>query len=376
MLQPLNGIYVQDQIELLRKNGLQVDLVYADLNIAYLMKGHFQKRRTIKIDHRGNKEYVLSGPTWPKNNLFGFKNWVKKYVLLIEDYIKKEGPPDIIWAHTYLGAIISSKIQSFDIPFIVTVHFTGWINHTIPKLHKREGLKAFKRATAVCAVSKFLKDHLENTFHISCHLVPNFIDEDKFNLSSLDINLTRFELLAVGDLIERKNWKGILTIINRVKGKIPNCRLTVVGSGNKMSEISTLIQKLDLDQNVRLIGHVDKHDMPSVYNDAHILVHTSNLETFGIVILEALFSGLPVIAYESGPIGEILHHSALGSVIAIGDEQSFERAIIDHYNNLKILNREQIRELALKKYASKSIIDELMSLMRRKINLQKATSTY
>ena len=117
----------------MRAQGTMMDMVYLDYNIAYLAHKKWASLTKIHLDQYGNKDYIKSGPFWPKNNSWGLTRWVKAYVEWTHHYIEQEGLPDIIHAHTYLGAAVAYEIKKIlNIPYVVTAHFTGCLLYTSP----------------------------------------------------------------------------------------------------------------------------------------------------------------------------------------------------------------------------------------------------
>ena len=177
-LEPLNGLFISDFVRLLRQTPLSIDTVYSDLNFRYLKKHIYAARSEVRVDQNQNKDYRITGPAWPKNNRLGFKQWRKKAQQAIEQYIKIEGTPDIIHAHTYLGAIISYDFSKrHNIPLVITEHYTGWINGAISKRHKSLSQLPFSHADLVTAVGSVLATQLES-FSNSVAVVTTFIDTD------------------------------------------------------------------------------------------------------------------------------------------------------------------------------------------------------
>lgn len=141
-------------------------------------------------------------------------------------------------------------------------------------------------------------DYFErNRDHYSCALIPNGVDLDRFSPGPSD--RSRFGLpvgptvLMVSALIASKNVaEGIAAI-----GRVPNTTLIVAGDGPLRDEMRSLADSLIPGRYLQLT--VPAADMPALYRSADAFMHLSVDESFGNVFVEALASGLPIIAYDT-----------------------------------------------------------------------------
>ena len=125
---------------------------------------------------------------------------------------------------------------------------------------------------------------------------------------------------------------------------------------------------LKIDSHIKWLGDVRRSEMPAIYQNSDIFIHTSKVETFGIVFIESLLSGVPVIAYESGPVHEIVSDPVLGSVIDQGDKDSFAKAVIEHSRDVSEAQKSLIRERAVKSFGHRQAIEKLLEIFKNSIN--------
>ena len=361
-------MFIQDQVQLLRKYGCRTDLVYADLNFRYLFKGCVNFRKNMITSTSGNMDLVLRGPFWPKNNSIGFKKWIKSYVEWIKFYINTAGVPDVIWAHTYLGAIVCHELNIENTPWFSSLHFTGWVDSSIKPLHRTMALKALQQSDGVFAVSTHLQRVLEKEHNVQSQVFPNFVDDDLFKTNETSSSGTTLKILAVGDLIRRKNWIELIDIFAMIRRNVPNAELTIIGQGPMKDKIQKHALNLKLNTDIKWLGNVRRNEMPAVYQSSDIFIHTSKAETFGIVFIESLLSGVPVIAYESGPVHEIVFDPILGSIIDPGDKGSFAQAVIERSRDLSKAKKSLIREKAVQSFGYRQAIEKLLSIFNSSIN--------
>ncbi len=336
-----------------------MDLVYADLNIAYLVKGQFTSRQYLKVDDRGNLDVLVRGPFWPKNNSWGFARWIERFVDFVDHYLIHNTTPDLIHAHTYLGAIIAHQIKfKYQIPFVTTLHYSGWMDGSIRTLHQNLAIKALNNCNHILPVSRALFDHVKDICTSDHLVIPNFIDQDLFTLPESPIPPAPFTLLSVGDLIERKNWITLIDIFAGFAQEIPESRLVIIGEGPLRNKLEARIDHYGLKDQIHLPGMVHKSRIPSFYHQSHAYVHSSKIESFGITLLEALYCGLPVVAFDNGPTPEIVTKES-GMIVPPGDNASFVNALIHLHENLTVYHPARIRRSAIDNFGMSSVIRKL-----------------
>jgi len=353
---------VRDQVRLLRHEGLSIDLVHADLNVAYLWHGHVTRKLVIRADQAGNKDYVITAPFWPKNSKCGLHGYIRSYSALVDHYILKEGRPDIIHAHTYLGAGVAKKVkQQFEIPYIVTEHYTGWLNGKISADHKKLGIEAFATADQILAVSHTLKDRLEFFTKRNVQVVPNFIDGKLFGFA-LPPKDPPFTLLNIGDLVARKQPAKAIKIVKKLLSKGSSVQLKIIGDGPLKEELQSRVKKLGIEQSIHFLGTLSKYDVAKEIRKSHIIIHTSKLETFGIVALESLFVGRPVVAFDNSLPDEI--KKLVGVYTSSQDTMSgLTTMLANLISNYSKINLEKISDTAQSVFNTSEIANNISSIL-------------
>ncbi len=145
-------------------------------------------------------------------------------------------------------------------------------------------------------------------------VVPNPVPLDTFPLRP-DLPVTLSRWLFVGNLVRLKGVTRLLRTFAAWVAEVDDAaaRLTVVGKGVQRAELGVLAQQLGIADRVHFAGAVEPHRIAEVYRDHDVLVHLSEIETFGLTCIEAAASGLPVLATTSGGPQETLAvHAALG----------------------------------------------------------------
>lgn len=134
-------------------------------------------------------------------------------------------------------------------------------------------------------------------------------------------------ILSVARLVPLKNYPYVLQALRAMKKNKADFVYLIVGEGPEREKLQNLIDAYDLKDNVRLIGPVINNDLLSYYNAADIFILASSYESFGIVLLEAMSCGLPVIATDVGGMRQIVKPDYNGFLVQLNHPQSFAQTI-------------------------------------------------
>ena len=132
-------------------------------------------------------------------------------------------------------------------------------------------------------------------------------------------------ILYVGQLIR---GKGVDLLLQALKGLTCDFRATIVGTGNAESKLKTLCTEFDLDNRVKFTGWVRNEDLGHFYSEAKVVVVPSRWpEPFGMIGLEAMHHGRPVVAFDVGGIPDWLDHMETGILVPDQDVGAFGKAL-------------------------------------------------
>jgi len=123
-------------------------------------------------------------------------------------------------------------------------------------------------------------------------------------------------VLAIGRLIAQKDHETLLRAFARVHRERPEARLAILGWGRREPALRALVRELRLEESALLPGRVEPRDWLA---RADVFVHTSRWEGFGIVLLEAMLSGLPVVSTAVSAVPEIVVDGETGTLVPAGD---------------------------------------------------------
>lgn len=126
-------------------------------------------------------------------------------------------------------------------------------------------------------------------------------------------------LITVGRLVPRKGLQDLIKVVHDIKD--PNIKLIVIGDGPEKTKLGELSRSLNVSNNVFFFGHVSDEEKFSLLDLSDIYVSSSQHEGFGIVFLEAMASGLPVVCYDKGGQTDFLQDNKTGFLVNFGDRE-------------------------------------------------------
>ena len=193
-----------------------------------------------------------------------------------------------------------------------------------------------RRCHTIVVLSEFMKDRVL-TFHNvpeeRIQVIPAGVDHERFHpsddrlevRSSLGLPLDKTILFTVRNLVPRMGLETLLHAIAELKGNVKDFLVLVGGQGPLGPTLEELIAKLDLTDVVRLVGFIPEDNLPQYFQAADlVLMPTHELEGFGLVTVEALACGTPVLGTPVGAIPEVL--SLLDSSLIASDRNSLALA--------------------------------------------------
>jgi glycosyltransferase involved in cell wall biosynthesis len=237
----------------------------------------------------------------------------------------RDRPDIIITTHVNFAPAAHSMKRLLGIPFLAIGH--GIEVWEVPNKHIYRALRA---ANGLAAVSHFTRDRMAAALHLPkerISLLPNTFDPDQFYP---DIRKPRFLLkryglradqpviLTIARLASAERYKGydqVLRALPRVCERFPDVRYILGGRGPDRPRIESLIKELDLAKNVTLAGYVAEHELRGHYNLCDVFAMPSKGEGFGIVFLEALGCGKPVLAGDKDGSVDAVLNGELGILV-------------------------------------------------------------
>jgi glycosyltransferase involved in cell wall biosynthesis len=166
---------------------------------------------------------------------------------------------------------------------------------------------------------------------------PNFIKIDR---KYLKLEENDFIFCTIGRLVRRKNIQDTLKVLNRLKNKL-NFKFLVIGDGPERGALENSIDQYDIRKYVKFLGNVSNEEKFQILNISDAYLSTALHEGFGLVFLEAMEFGLPIICHDNGGQTDFLTNGDTGFLTGVGDLSSFEKNVLRIYNDKAL--RDHIR---------------------------------
>lgn len=256
-----------------------------------------------------------AGPPWMRTLNFSFQSVMHSF---------RERPDLIITTHIHFSPAAQFIKKLFGIPYWVVAHGIDAWGVTDSALKS-----ALKDADLVLAVSTHTRDRLLAEQRLDADrvvILPNTMNESQYVIRPKPRHLLeRFQLLpeqpvilTVARLDNRERYKGYDRLIEGmplIREALPDVRYLLVGKGKDRPRIEALIKQHGVENCVTLAGYVPDEELCDYYNLCDVFAMPSKLEGFGIVFLEALACGKPVLAGNQDGSVDALCHGELGVLI-------------------------------------------------------------
>jgi L-malate glycosyltransferase len=349
---PGSGIFFRDQAVALAKEGCHVTILFAEprsLRSFTLRKFFFESHFQINESNYDNvREYIFKGWNPLIRSSIGRKIWIWIMFRLFCSYIRKYGKPDIVHVHSVLwaGVVASMIYKKFNIPYVVTEHSTGFIMEEINPALKPTFYKIGSEASMFFTVGELLAKKVSDFCPIIVTtILPNFVDVAFFrNISPVKyFNRGEFIFFSLGNLLANKGYDILLSAFKKAfKGDF-NIKLKIGGQGELAADLKAMTKVLGIEKQITFLGHLNRIQIREQLQSSDSFVLASRIETFGIVFIEAMACGLPVIGTRcGGPEGFILPDC--GYLVAKEDVDQLACALQWMVENRKQFDEERISE--------------------------------
>jgi len=370
---PLQGIYFAEQARLLHDAGLKVGVIYPEqqslrrLSWPALRRKHFQTEWT--TDHG-----------IPTLRRYGWNVWwrfppgvrlrVRHAVRLAHRYVDRHGVPDVIHAHSarWAGAAAARMRDAFTVPYVLTEHYSGFVRDDIFPWRWPLVETGVRQANGIAAVSSVLKDTitaygLTASADVAVH--PNPVRTSLFALPPDGRpSPPPFRVVTVAGLNTRKNVEDLLSAFARAFGESTTNSLVVVGDGPRRDALRAQARRLGVDSQVTFRGTVERSAVRDVLWEAHTFVLPSRYETFGVALVEAMATGLPVVATRCGGPQDIVTDET-GCLVPTNDPQALAKALRTMRDQWASYDPDRIRAYVLDQYGPEPFVRRMRSFYRQ-----------
>jgi glycosyltransferase involved in cell wall biosynthesis len=298
--------------------------------------------------------------------------YVQKFVDVTKEEVENFKPDVIHAQHLWITPYAASLTG---VPYIVTAHGTDLKGFVKDERYHKYALEGAKKASKVITISEQVDQEVTELYGVpeeKKELVLNGYDENLFKVKTINRydTLNDFNLFDKPDYVvsfagKLTHFKGVDVLLKAAKiydEALEGQVLTLIaGNGELYEELNLLKQKLQLD-NVRFLGHINQDQLVDLYNIADVSTVPSRTEPFGLVAIEALACGTPVVGTNQGGLPDFLIPE-VGTLVPVDDDLALADAIV---NEIKFKEKEQRAEraatYAIKNFSWKKSIGVVASL--------------
>lgn len=383
----VNGIFVHQQVEELRGQGCEVKVIspvpWTPFPINYISK-KWKKYSEIpqKMVWEGIEVYYPRFLSFPKA-LFFAPSGSRMYKGIKDTVagIYKDFKFDIIHSHValpdgYCGMLVAKEYKK---PLVVTIHGKDFYK-TIFRNEKCKGNieKVICFSTKTIVVSNILKNIGKDNLNIEknkLNVIPNGIDLKKLKTGNINDSFdeqyrNKRIFLSVGYLIMRKAHRYVIEALSKLILKYPNIIYLIGGDGPEENNLKKLAKKEGLEKLIKFFGRLNHQEVMRLMRSCDIFILPSWNEAFGVVYLEAMANGKPVIACRGEGIDGIIKDKETGILVKPKDVDSLVKAMDYLLSNLDEARDigKRARKLVLKNYSWEKSAEKIIKVYQEVLN--------
>ena len=354
----LNGCFFREQVQALSRAGIQVGV------IAPQFRSLRQGVKAITGSYDAEIWMDNNIPTYFEHGVFCFRKvpyldlhrWVKAGLKLFERYIQEQGKPDVIHVHSLLlaGPLALEIHNKYNIPYCVTEHSSTFARGLVPNWQWDKLIRVAKSSCACFAVSQALASLLEKKLsNTEWKVLPNLLD-NQF-AQSKSIIKKKFQFCSVARLHENKGFDILLKAFAIVRQEKPELKLILGGDGPEKENLLKLAQTLNVEDAVTFTGALSRENVQLFMAESACFVLSSHVETFGVVVIEALSQGIPVIATKCGGPESIIVPGD-GILVEVANVNALAQAMKEVVENPELYESDSIRQRCLERFSEKAFI--------------------
>ena len=353
----MNGIFEYDQAKALVSAGHEIIYLAVDLrSLRRRRKWGYESLRRDKISIE-----AINFPCGriPKKIL----QRIGKYCLrgLFQRTIQKYGMPDIVHSHFIgLGFLSAKVLGGKGIPLVHTEHYSGMHSTSLSKNYKKMGEQTFDSMNEVIAVSQSLANSINDNFRVEAKVVPNVIDiETFFNPKRKYKEASKeYVFISVGNLMPIKRMDLLIESFELAFRNDRDVSLLIYGEGPERGKIESLIDNLSMQTQIHLMGYASREMIAEKMTESDSFVLASECETFGVVFVEAMAAGLPVIATKCGGPEDFVN-DLNGILVDANNIEVLSNALVQMRHSVKKFDRNAVSTDARDRFAPNSIAQQL-----------------
>ena len=364
----VHGSFFREQASKLQESGVKVTVAYNEIWPLTLM-GKVKEKIGLSFNvEKGLMTYRYKNYNFiPKHPLM-FNIFDKRMEKLYKEIVKKEGKVDVIHAHSSLWGGISAAYvaKKYNIPLVITEHSSVKRGPYVRESYYKRIVNSYKAADSIISVGNGLKKEIEELINRKdIKVIGNLVDLSLFNIRNVKRESDEFIFFSVAFL---EGEKGFDTLIKAFSKKFKNekVRLVIGGDGSQRAWLESIAKSEDVEKQVTFLGALSREEVASWMNKCDAFVLPSRYETFGVVYIEALASGKPVIGTFNGGAEDIVSKD-VGILVEIDNIEDLSDAMEYIRKNNKKYEADKLRKYCIEKFSANIIIKKIINVYKEVI---------
>ncbi len=361
------GVFVENQVKEIKRRNIHITIInpipFAIPLISRINKRWLKRKLVPKVEKRNG--VIIYHPRYFSFSTFFIRLSRLSFLISVYFAVKKHKISfNHIIAHTalrdgYAASFIAAKAKK---EFTVIIHGDDFTD----KNNRYLGLikKTLSKAKNVIVVSRKLQKIAEAKGVQNTKVIYNGILEGDVKKENKDI-LNTFKrpiILTVARLAKQKQIDKIIYAVEKIK---TDYSLLVIGDGPEYNNLKNLIDRLGLERRVHLLGALEYEKVMEYMASCDIFVLASQNESFGMVYLEAMVSGVPIIASQGEGFSEFIKNLDNGLLVKAGGINEIKGAIMYLIDNPEAAKRigEKGKKTVFVRLTIKKTVDKLLGVL-------------
>ena len=343
--------------------------LFAKVTVLYLSKNKSIENFTLEESEESNVRIVR---VYYSSNGFLFRNRIRALKKGVEHINFNLNKPNIaqlnmVWPEGWQALFIKRK---WKIPFVISDNWTGYHTHERGPLpaHIRSYMRYIaNQSNLILPVTQQLEEAMRKLgFNGPSIIVPNVVNTGYFKIENKKEKHTFLHISHLDN--NHKNIEGILHVWKKFSDQVEEVTLELGGDGD-IQHWKKRSEELNIRQNsISFFGTLNQQEVASKMNASHTFVLFSNYENLPLVMIEAMASGMNVIATRVGGIAEHMGYCKWNKLIDAKNEDQLLNALSASHNELHEINREEISAYAENNFAFNSVGKKFMDAYEKALD--------
>jgi len=373
---PNGGWFFKEHAMAVAAGGPQVDVmagIYASIRKTNPLRW-FPREKLLIRKEENIREIIKRYPIIPFSEKLNYHGWVRMMLLFYDQYYRQFGHPDIIQVHSSLWAgVVASQIHKrHKVPYVITEHRSRFVGNSSEALNMFRPWytgplqEAFRGAAAIISVSPALQAKIIEIYpraREKMDVIFNMVDTGFFTPPSEKTTSGKpFRLFSLAYLEPVKGMDTLLEALKICNDRFPGkFELTIGGDGSERHYLEKYCADHRIAKQVRFTGMLNRDQVREEMRSADAFVLPSRFEAFGVVYIEAMACGVPVIATRAGgPESFVI--PGTGLLIEPNKPEELTNAIYKLHADVHQYSPQYIREYAEKNFSRQGIANKYITL--------------